>query len=167
LVRKQTDTASSHAFFAHIDDMYDILKRAHIATGHGGRDKMVKALSVKYANITSDVIEIFKSMCTECMKKRKRFAVKGVVVRPILTKDYGSRGQVDLVDMQSMPNGQYKWIMVYQDHLTKFCVLRPLTSKRAAEVAYQLVDIFLLLGAPQILQSDNGSEFTASIISEL
>ena len=54
--------------------------------------------------------------------------------------------------MQAMKQGNYKWIMVYQDHLTKFCVLRPLTSKRAAEVAYQLLDIFLLLGAPEILQ---------------
>jgi hypothetical protein len=48
--------------------------------------------------------------------------------------------------------------MVYQDHLTKFIVLRPLTSKPAAVVAYQLLDIFLLLGAPQILQSDNGQQ---------
>ncbi|GFS10305.1 Krab-a domain-containing protein 2-like protein [Elysia marginata] len=66
-----------------------------------------------------------------------------------------------------MGDGQYKWIMVYQDHLTKFVVLRPLTSKRACEVAFQLVDIFTLLGAPVILQSDNGSEFTAVVIREL
>ena len=46
-------------------------------------------------------------------------------------------------------------------------MLRPLTSKRAAEVAYQLLDIFLLLSASCILQSDNGSEFTAQIIVEL
>ena len=96
-----------------------------------------------------------------------RATTKGVVVKPILSKDYGSRVQIDLIDMQSMCKGSYRWIMVYQDHLTKYCVLRPLTSKRAAEVAWQLVDIFLLLGAPQILQSDNGSEFTASVITEL
>jgi hypothetical protein len=29
------------------------------------------------------------------------------------------------------------------------------------------LDIFLLLGAPVILQSDNGTEFTANVISEL
>ena len=69
--------------------------------------------------------------------------------------------------MQSMPNGTHKWIMVYQDHLTKFCVLRALSTKRAAEVAHQLMDIFLLFGAPHILQSDNGSEFTAAVITEL
>ncbi|KAK4293673.1 hypothetical protein Pmani_033644 [Petrolisthes manimaculis] len=60
-----------------------------------------------------------------------------------------------------------KWIMVYQDHLTKFCILRALTSKRAAEVAFHLLDIFLLFGAPVILQSDNGSEFTSQVITEL
>jgi hypothetical protein len=54
-----------------------------------------------------------------------------------------------------------KFILHYQDHLTKFAVLRPLTSKLAAEVGFQLLDIFLLFGAPHILQSDNGREFTA------
>ena len=88
-------------------------------------------------------------------------------MRLIVSKDFNSRGQVDLIDMQSMKQGEFRWIMVYQDHLTKFCVLRPLTSKRASEVAYKLLDIFLLLGAPCVLQSDNGSEFTAQIIVEL
>jgi hypothetical protein len=31
----------------------------------------------------------------------------------------------------------------------------------------QILDIFLLFGAPNILQSENGLEFTASIISQL
>ena len=34
-------------------------------------------------------------------------------------------------------------------------------------MAFQLLDIFLLLGAPAILQSDNGSEFSAQVIREL
>jgi hypothetical protein len=39
-------------------------------------------------------------------------------------------------------------------------------KKRAVEV-YQLLDVFLLLGVLAILQSDNGSEFTAQVITEL
>lgn len=167
LVKKREDSVANPVYFVHLDEMYDVIKRVHVATGHGGRDKMMKVLIEKYANITREVVELFKSFCIQCKKKKKRIETKGVVVKPILTKDYGSRGQVDLVDMQSLPKGQHKWIMVYQDHLTKFCVLRPLSTKRASEVAYQLTDIFLLLGAPQILQSDNGTEFTASVIEEL
>ena len=40
-----------------------------------------------------------------------------------------------------MRDGDFKFILHYQDHLTKFAVLRPLTSKLAAEVGFQLLDI--------------------------
>jgi hypothetical protein len=70
-------------------------------------------------------------------------ASKGLVVKPLLSKDLKCRGQVDLVDMQSLPDGDYKFIMHYQEHVTKFSVLKALTSKRAAEVGYQLLDILL------------------------
>ena len=77
-----------------------------------------------------------------------------------------SRGQVDLIDYQSQPDGKFKWLMHYQDHLVKYSVLRPLTCKRAAEVAIHSLDIFCTFGAPAILQSDNGREFCAEIIQE-
>ena len=144
LIRKRTYNSEDPTYFAHINDMFDITKRAIIQTGHGGRDKMTRSLT-NYANIRRESIELYKSLCAECQKKRKRLTTKGVVVRPILSKDFLSRGQVDLIDMQSMSYQSNKWILVYQDHLTKYCVLSPLTSKRAAGVAYQLIDIFILL----------------------
>ena len=78
-----------------------------------------------------------------------------------------SRCQVDLIDMQSQPDGDYKWICVYQDHLTKFVILRPHKTKEAVEVALTLQDVFCLLGAPHILQSDNGREFANKVVKEL
>ncbi|XP_047480658.1 KRAB-A domain-containing protein 2-like [Penaeus chinensis] len=105
---------SAPVYYVTIEDTYDIIKRAQIATGHGGPDRMKCNLG---------------SNCP--------------------------------LDMQSLPQAQFKWIMVYQYHPTKFVILWALTSNRAAEVAFQLPDIFLLFGAPAILQSDNGSEFTA------
>jgi hypothetical protein len=74
---------------------------------------------------------------------------------------------MDLIDMQSLSYNDYRYIMVYQDNMTKFVVLWSLKSKRATDVAMQILDIFLLFGAPHILQSDNGVEFTVSIISQL
>ncbi|XP_070206199.1 KRAB-A domain-containing protein 2-like [Littorina saxatilis] len=167
LIKKRSCAEQTPVYYVTIEETFDVIKRAHISTGHGGRDRMIKETQRKYANISTKSLELFKSLCEECQKKRKRPMTKGVVVRPIISKEFASRGQVDLVDMQSMPSNGYKWIMVYQDHLTKFCVLRPIRSKRAVEVAAQLLDIFLVIGAPAILQSDNGTEFTANIISEL
>ncbi|XP_068241069.1 KRAB-A domain-containing protein 2-like [Palaemon carinicauda] len=83
-------------YFAKLEDTLDIIMRAHIATGHEGRDKMVKELSKKYANITHDAISIYKSLCIECQRKRKQPTFKGTIVRPILAKNIGSRSQVDL-----------------------------------------------------------------------
>jgi len=37
----------------------------------------------------------------------------------------------------------------------------------AEEVAYQLMDIFCMFGAPFILQSDNGHEFANKVIRNL
>jgi hypothetical protein len=69
------------------------------------------------------------------------------------------------MDFQSKPDGKYKFIMVYQDHLTTFCNIKPLTSKKASEVVFKLIDVFTIFGAPRILQSDNGRELTALVIS--
>ena len=51
--------------------------------------------------------------------------------------------------------------------MAKFVQLRPVTSKRAPEIAYQLLHRFSILGTPSNLQSDNGREFVNSVITKL
>jgi len=62
-----------------------------------------------------------------------------------------SRCQVDLIDIQSQADGEFRFIMIYQDHLTKFIQLRALKSKTAEEVANNILDIFCIFGVPVIL----------------
>ncbi|KRY04455.1 KRAB-A domain-containing protein 2, partial [Trichinella britovi] len=57
--------------------------------------------------------------------------------------------------------------MTYLNHFMEFCILSPLMLKQAEEVASKLLKIFLTFGAPSILQSDNGQEFSNAIIAEL
>ena len=57
--------------------------------------------------------------------------------------------------------------MVYQDYLTKFVILKSLTSKRGEEITYKLVGIVSLLRMPSILQSDNGREFENNVVTSL
>ncbi|XP_022160133.1 KRAB-A domain-containing protein 2-like [Myzus persicae] len=92
---------------------------------------------------------------------------KGIVTNPMIFSELNSRCQLDLIDYQSQADGEYKFVLVYQDHLTKFCILKPLKSKRAEEVAYCLIDIFTVFGAPSVLQSDNGREFRNQTIDSL
>jgi len=100
-------------------------------------------------------------------EKNKKLLEKVIVVKPILHIEINSRCQVDLIDMQSNPDRDMTFILMYRDHLTKFVLLRSLQSKRADEVAYHLLDIFTTFVAPNILHSDNGREFCNQIIKSL
>ncbi|XP_060857765.1 KRAB-A domain-containing protein 2-like [Metopolophium dirhodum] len=153
-------------YYLPMEDIFDVIDLSHIAVGHGGRDRLKVETSRKYANITTDMINIFLSLCETCQKKKK-LGKKGLVSKPILHTELNSRCQIDLIDMQSQPDAQFKFILNYQDHLTKFVLLRPLQTKRAEEVASHLLDIFLTFGAPVLLHSDNGREFVNSVITEL
>ena len=127
---------------------------------------MRKEVNLKYKNITEECIMIYINLCRDCQEKASK-KKKGLVVKPMVFNDMNSRGQVDLIDMQSQSIDGYNWIMVYQDHLTKFVNLRANKTKRATEVAYNLLDFFCVFGAPSVLQSDNGREFVNSVIEDI
>ncbi|XP_044261307.1 KRAB-A domain-containing protein 2-like isoform X2 [Tribolium madens] len=147
------------------EKFYEKLVETHISNGHGGRDKMLKLLKPKYS-IPRPAVEIFVKCCTTCSEKKQQ-PKKGILVKPILPIGWNHRGQIDLIDFQSTPDGDYKYLLNYQDYLTKFVHLRPLKSKRVEEVASEILKIFLQFGAPQILQSNNGREFVNAVIEQL
>ena len=76
LIRRRKSNDNPIQYYVHIEETFDVIKRAHIVTGHGGRDRMVKELGKKYANVTRDSIEL----CIDCQRKRVRPMTKGVVV---------------------------------------------------------------------------------------
>ena len=99
-----------------------------------------------------------------CGFNRRKTTKRGLVARPILSHHMNSRFQVDLTDMQSELDGYYRFIMNYQDHLTKFTILPPLKSRTSEEVSHHLMDIFCMFDVSLTPQSDNGSEFANKII---
>ena len=111
-------------------------------------------LKKKYCNVAGQVIDRFLTLFERCQLKKKT-PKRGLVVCPVLSDYMNFRCQVDLIDIQSQPDGGYRFIMNNQDHLTKFTILRPLKSRTAEEVAYQLVDMFCMFGAPFLLERDN------------
>ena len=78
------------------------------------------------------VSPIYVDLCETCLLKKNKVR-KSLVVKPIVWNILHSRCPFDLIDMQSDPDGDKKFILNYQDHLSKFIGLRPLTSKRTEE----------------------------------
>uniref|UniRef100_H2YWF5 Integrase catalytic domain-containing protein n=1 Tax=Ciona savignyi TaxID=51511 RepID=H2YWF5_CIOSA len=171
LIKKRVNAEEEPTYYITIEDTYDVVKHAHIITGHGGRDRMTAEIHKKFANIPRDVIEIYKSLCPDCIKKHKRQRTANGAAHsriPPFFKELASRGHFDLVEIEpaeaTLPT---KLIIVYQDQLTKFVMLHEVASKDAVDVAHQLLDILLLFGAPLILQSNSESAFTAEVVKEL
>lgn len=54
------------------------------------------------------------------MSKKGSTAKKGLVIKSIIWSEMNSRCQIDLISMLAQPGGEYKLILVYQDHLTKY-----------------------------------------------
>ena len=48
---------------------------------------------------------------------QKRARVTGL--HPILIKNFDTRGQIDLIDYSTTPNGPYKYLLTYHDHSIK------------------------------------------------
>uniref|UniRef100_A0A914Q7G3 Integrase catalytic domain-containing protein n=1 Tax=Panagrolaimus davidi TaxID=227884 RepID=A0A914Q7G3_9BILA len=99
--------------------------------------------------------------------RRPQKVKKSVTVLPILSERHNSRCQMDLIDFQAKPDGEFNFILNYQDHFSKYCLLRPLKRKTAENVAEVLSQIFADFGPPKILQTDNGREFKNSKVGSV
>lgn len=87
------------------EDLYNILMEAHTRTGHGGRNKMEKGLA--NIDVPRPAIVSFIASCEGCKLKKPKHRNK-LVVKPIISTDFQSRCQCDLVDMSSEADGEYK-----------------------------------------------------------
>jgi hypothetical protein len=106
---------------------------------------MNKSVKKQYANITLIMINTYLASCQQCVLNKKRNKTTGITIKPIIETSFNKRAQIDLIDLQSIPDGEFKWLMVYQDHFTKFIRLTPIRAKSAMEVAYGLIDFFFFI----------------------
>ena len=150
-----------------IEELYDIMLRTHIEHNHVRKKGLYKRLSREYHGVTEKACNIFLQSCEECHLRKSKKSIKSLVVKPISSTRFLSRCQVDPIDFRDMSDEHnksesgipIKWLLVYQNHFTKYDLLRPLKRKSADAVANTLVTIFCEFGPPHILQSDNGGEF--------
>lgn len=101
--------------------------------------------------------KLFIVTCENCQLKRNK-TKKGIVVKPIVLNHLNSRYQIDLIDLQTRPYGDCSF-----DHLTKYVRSKALKTKKAREVAEDLLEVFADLGSPCVLQSDNGREIANQV----
>ncbi|CAF2130101.1 unnamed protein product [Rotaria magnacalcarata] len=148
-----------------IESYFVVLKDIHKKTGHGARDKMRHEMNEHYYWMPTQVIDIFLQCCTSCIV-RKSFKLP-VTPSAIVSVGFLTRLQIDLIDFRTRPDKDSQWILHCRDHYSKYSWGYALISKEAQRIADHLLSLFYQFGPCKILQSDNGREFTASVIKNL
>jgi hypothetical protein len=84
---------------------YTEIKRAHGQEHTKGR-MLYARFGEQFDNIGRELCKMFTDMCPICITQIKcNWPVAGT--KPIITHGFGTRGQVDLIDFQSMPNARW------------------------------------------------------------
>ena len=139
---------------------FNDIRGVHIQNGgHKKSRKLFDACKTRFgASLPIWATDMLVATCPNCITKSTRKKPKAGH-QPIITRGFGARGQIDLIDMQSMPDGPFNWIINYTDHGIKLTLLGALCKKECRGVAWHLFQLFCLIGPPAILQADNGREF--------
>jgi hypothetical protein len=118
--------------------------------------------------VTEDAIKTYRGICPECLRKTKPVIPDNLQqLQFIFSETIGSRAQVDLIDFSRKPDGPFKWVLRYVDHHSGFAHVDCLPNKEAFTVGKSLIKILATAVIPDILQSDNGGEFTARCIEQI
>lgn len=114
------------------EDLFDIIRSHHLLKHHAGGRNTWHSIRYSYSNISRDIVTKYVNLCTCKVNQRLPYRPEGI--KPILSKTFNDRGQMDLIDMQSNICDGKTWILHYQDHLTKFSYLRALQNKKVRTV---------------------------------
>ncbi|XP_060800680.1 KRAB-A domain-containing protein 2-like [Amyelois transitella] len=150
LIMKKKDSDDPIVRVIPIEQYFDLINQFHIELNHCGRDKICQVIKNKYY-VQKKAIEIYIALCPVCELKRSNQKNNA----KLRAASFNNSGQLELIDLQSMPDGEYHWLLKYQDCTTKFLYLRPLRTNEITEIASELVKIFLTSGSPGILISTN------------
>ena len=89
----------------YLERVYSDIQRNHVVDHSKGRT-LHSHISEVIDNISKEVCKIFTDSCPLCVERQAR--TKPVAgLKPIITSGFGKRGQVDLIDFQSMPDGSF------------------------------------------------------------
>jgi hypothetical protein len=103
------------------DDKFSYLEQvfSDLLVGHGPDHSKGKTLYAHVAEIVSniprEVCKHFTDTCPRCIERQKRMRPTAGL-RPIVTSRLNTCGQVDLIDFQSMPDGDFCFLLNYIDH---------------------------------------------------
>ena len=147
----------------------DIISVHNAVVGHFGVKKTVELLresGKEWDSMMKDVDDFIKS-CPTCQKVRLGQGNMAAAVKTTVVKEPFSVVALDTIGPIPEDAYGFKFIIVLLDCFTRFVELVPAKDVTALEAAQALLTVFGRYGMPKAVRSDNGSQFTAQVVSNL
>ena len=149
-----------------------VICEVHVPGGHKGHERTWKHIAPAYHGIPQELVKVYVKNCHCTAARAGRAAKRKHAGTAMWAPSAWFRVEADLIDMTEQAKRSegktYQYILLIIDQKTLFTLLAPLQTKIAAEVSKHLYRWFAEHGVPQVLHTDNGGEFTGTVlVSEL
>lgn len=111
----------------------------------------------------------YVASCTQCQRYKRPTSPSPGPLQPVNPpmSPFDKVG-IDLVGPLPKSKAGHRWIIVCVDFLTRYVETAPLCTATAADVASFLLNrVILRHGAPRVVISDRGRQFTADVVEAL
>ena len=148
----------------------ELLRITHATpfAGHLGREKTTQRLLQLFywPGIFRDVANYCRS-CSACQKSSSKGRLRAPLVPlPIIATPF-KRIAMDIVGPLPKSRSGKRYILVVCDYATRFPEAIALKSIDAARIAEELLKLFARVGIPDEILTDQGSNFTSQLLTEI
>ena len=149
-----------------------VLFECHSApsAGHLGRTKTlarIRRQNLWWDGITKDV-RSFVRACAVCRKTKPHFRKPAGMMLSTNTNEPWEMVAVDLMGPLPKSYAGHEYVLVAVDHYTKWTEVFPLKAATGKVIACTIArQLFSRYGAPKVLLSDNGSQFTSKALQSI
>ncbi|KAL4107210.1 hypothetical protein QTP88_017593 [Uroleucon formosanum] len=136
---------------------------------HLGVHKVYNKIRTRYHwPLMHKQIKAYVTSCIHCQKRKpdKSKQVGKMLTYPIESGIPFSDVTIDYVG-PLMPSRGFRYILVATCRVTKYCVAKACRNADAKSTTAFLLDLLLSYGAMKVVRSDNGTHFTAKVISDI
>ncbi|CEG77016.1 hypothetical protein RMATCC62417_11833 [Rhizopus microsporus] len=149
------------------EERLDIILKARLLDHFGVKvvELAIHSGNLHWTNLRQDIQDVI-SQCQEY----KLFNVAKTGYHPsksILPDDPLDHWCMDLSTFNYTSSSGNNFLLVMVDLFSRFTILRAIPDKQALTIAKELIDIFCMFGWRKVIASNNGKQFTATIVTAM
>jgi transposase InsO family protein len=145
-----------------------ILKKSHDALGHESEKKVFNRAATRFIwpRMRADITRYCES-CPDCQESKGLQRKRITALKPIVSTRPHEILEIDYLKLSKANTGETGVLMMI-DHFTKYCVavaVHDMDAKAAVNAVW--VHWVARFGCPEMLQSDQGSQFESKLFEQL